>query len=527
MRWSLGGAETAVHGAWEAATASRLAARIRSGDTSAWGDHAEGVAPWIGWLRAPIEMRQHVPVLEAIARGCRRDGITHAVLLGMGGSSLCPEVTRRTFGAPSGVELRVLDSTDPAAVAASAEGIDPARAVFIVASKSGTTVEPLTFEAYHWDRAVRALGEAEAARHFIAITDPGTPLGDTARARGYRAVLENPKDIGGRFSALSLFGLLPMAIAGVPLHPLLDRAQAALASDEPTRLGVALGTLAAAGRDKVILLVDPPLSVLGLWIEQLVAESMGKQGLGIVPVAQEPGGVPADYGDDRVFVYHRITGDLDQDVAALAAAGHPVVTMDVPETLDLGGVYMAWELATAAAGTILGVNPFDQPDVQAAKDVTVKVLGDIEAGRAPADVREGLEAAVRLIGQVTDGDYVAIQAFCPESPAADRAAADLRRAIRARTGAVTTFGYGPRFLHSTGQLHKGGPDTAVCLQLVGQDPVDVPVPGRPWTFSQLKCAQAIGDAEALAARGRRLARVDIGPDAAAGIAAITALLTGA
>lgn len=525
MRWSLGDGESAVRSAWEAATSSRLGQRIRTGDTSAWGDHAEGVSPWIGWLRAPFEMRQHVAVLEGIARECRRDGIRHAVLLGMGGSSLCPEVTRRTFGSPSGIELRVLDSTDPAAVAASGEGIDPRQAVYIVASKSGTTVEPLTFMAHHWDAAARALGEEAAGRHFIAITDPGTPLGDDARARGFRAVLENPADIGGRFSALSLFGLLPMALAGVPLHPLLDRAQAALAAEDPIRLGLALGVLGERGRDKVSLLVDAPLSTLGLWIEQLVAESLGKQGLGLVPVAQEPGGIPADYGDDRVFVYHRITGDLDADVAALTAAGHPVVTMDVPETIDLGGVYMAWELATAAAGTVLGVNPFDQPDVQAAKDVTVKVLGDIEAGRAPADEREGLDAAERLVASVKPGDYVAIQAFCPESPAADRAAADLRRAIRARTGATTTFGYGPRFLHSTGQLHKGGPDTAVCMQLIGQDPVDLPVPGRPWTFSQLKCAQAIGDAEALAARGRRLARIDIGADAAAGIAALAELLS--
>ncbi|MFN8108599.1 MAG: glucose-6-phosphate isomerase [Thermoleophilia bacterium] len=521
MRMRFGSHQAAVDEAWRSAVTAGLPATLRAGEAAAWGEHGDVAVKWVGWLRAPVEMRGHVPRLEAIARDCHRQGITTAVLLGMGGSSLCPEVTRRTFGSPSGIQLRVLDSTDPATVAEVAGTVDPATSVFIVASKSGTTVEPLTFQEYCWDRAVSALGEEEAGRRFIAVTDPGTKLATQARAQGYRAVLENPADIGGRYSALSLFGLLPMALVGVPLDTLLDRAQAALADDEAVRLGVALGALGRAGRDKVSLLVDPPLSPLGLWVEQLVAESLGKQGTGLVPVAEEPGGLPGDYGPDRVFVYHRITGELDQDVAALEAAGHPVVVMDVPETVDLGAVFMTWEVATAAAGSVLGVNPFDQPDVQAAKDVTVKVLGDIEAGRPPTDEREtGTEGALGLVASLKPGDYLAIQAFCHGSPACDRAAADLRRAIRAKTGATTTFGYGPRFLHSTGQLHKGGPNTVVCMQLITTDPVDTPVPGRPWTFGQLKAAQAIGDAQALRDRGRRLARIDIGTDPVAGIAAI-------
>ncbi|MEZ5079874.1 MAG: glucose-6-phosphate isomerase [Thermoleophilia bacterium] len=524
ISWALGSHDAAVASAWRDAAASDLGGRIRAADGSAWREHAAGAAPWLGWLRAPSEMRAHVPMLEALAGECRRGGIRHAVLLGMGGSSLCPEVVARTFGAPAGIELRVLDSTDPATVARVGAGVDPAQAVYIVASKSGTTVEPLTFMAHFWDVAVAALGEAEAGRHFIAITDPGTPLAADARTRGFRAVLENPADIGGRYSALSLFGLLPMALAGAPVHAMLDGAAGALADDDAVNLGVALGTLGLAGRDKVTLLVDPPLSALGLWVEQLVAESLGKHGKGLVPVAEEPGGGPEDYGQDRVFVYHRMTGVLDQDVAALVAAGHPVATMDVAEPADLGAVFMAWEVATAAAGAVLDLNPFDQPDVQAAKDATVRVLGQIEAGEPPADERADAAAAAALMAGIKPGDYVTIQAFCPESPACDRAAADLRRVLRNKTGAAVTFGYGPRFLHSTGQLHKGGPETAVCFQLVSDDPTDLPVPGKPWSFGQLKAAQAIGDAAALADRGRRLVRVGIGSDAPSGISALARTL---
>ncbi|MDX6553909.1 MAG: transaldolase / glucose-6-phosphate isomerase [Miltoncostaeaceae bacterium] len=519
LRAELGPNASAVADAWRRAGDSGLAGRLRAGDPSAFGAHAEGAAPWIGWLRAPLEMRAQTHDLEALARACRDDGITHAIVLGMGGSSLCPEVSRLSYGRGLGIELRVLDSTDPAAVAAAGRGLDPGRTLHIVASKSGTTVEPLAFMAHFWARAETALGPMEAARRFVVITDPETPLGDDARERGFRAVLENPADIGGRYSALSLFGLLPMALLGVPLDPLLDRAQAALAVDAGPNLGVALAALAEGGRDKVTVLADPAIGSIGLWVEQLVAESLGKEGVGLIPVADEPLDDPEAYGADRAFVYHRMTGHHDAEVAALAAAGHPVLTLELRDTLDLGAVYMAWELATAAAGAQLGVNPFDQPDVQAAKDATNRVLARMEAGEAPEDERAGPEAVAGALAGLGPGDYLALLAFCPPSPAADRALAGMRTAIRGRAGVATTVGYGPRFLHSTGQLHKGGPPSGSFVQLLSEDPVDLPVPGKPYTFGQLKRAQALGDADALVERGRRVLRVGLGPDAVAGLRA--------
>jgi glucose-6-phosphate isomerase len=524
LRSELGPHQSAVADAWRRAGDAGLPGRLRASDPSAFGRHAAGAAPWIGWLRAPLEMRAHTHDLAAFARGCREDGITHAIVLGMGGSSLCPEVSRLTYGRELGIELRVLDSTDPAAVAAAGRGLDPARTLHIVASKSGTTVEPLAFMAHFWARAEAVLGAEEAGRRFVAITDPETPLGEDARERGFRAVLENPADIGGRYSALSLFGLLPMALLGVPLDPLLDRAQAALAADAGPQLGVALAALAEAGRDKVTVLADPAVGSIGLWVEQLVAESLGKEGLGLIPVAEEPLDAPEAFGPDRAFVYHRMTGHHDADVAALAAAGHPVLTLELRDTLDLGAVYMAWELATAAAGAQLGVNPFDQPDVQAAKDATNRVLARLERGEEAEDQREPPEAVAAQAGALAPGDYLALLAFCPPSPAADRALAAIRAQVRARTGAATTAGYGPRFLHSTGQLHKGGPASGVFVQFLSEDPEDLPVPGKPYSFGQLKRAQALGDADALAERGRRVLRVGLGPDAAAGLRAAEAAL---
>lgn len=514
----------ALDEAWDAARAADVAARLRAGDASVFGDHADGAAPWIGWLRAPEEMRAHEDAIAALVEDARAEGVRHAIVLGMGGSSLCPEVTRTTYGSPSGIELRVLDSTDPANVTAVAEGTDPATALYIVASKSGTTVEPTSFMHHFLAVAEAALGADGAAKRFIAITDPGTKLAAEARERGFRAVFENPADIGGRYSALSLFGLVPMALAGVPVPAVLDRAAAAKASDDGARLGVALATLGLAGRDKVTVLVDPPLASFGLWVEQLVAESLGKLGKGLVPVAQEPGGLPGDYGGDRVFVYCRLTGELDLDARALGDAGHPVFTVPVADAVDLGALYMTWELATAAAGSVLDLNPFDQPDVQAAKDATVAVLAQMERGEDPEDVREPVAAIRHAVAQVGDGDYLAFLAFCPNSPAADRAAHALRLAARARTGAATTFGYGPRFLHSTGQLHKGGPGNGVFVQFVSDDATDIPIPGTPHTFGALKRAQACGDAAALRERGRRLVRIGLGVDAVAGLTAALAEL---
>jgi transaldolase / glucose-6-phosphate isomerase len=519
LRASLGTGARAVRDALEGAAATGLAGRVRAGDASAFGPHSDAARDWLGWLRAPIQGRGHVADIETLLRELRTEGVRHVVVLGMGGSSLSPEVTRRTFGHRAGIELRVLDSTDPAAVSAAGAGVDPERALYLVSSKSGTTVETLAFLAHFWAQAEGALGAGGAGSRFLAITDPGTPLVAEAADRGFRAVAESPADVGGRYSALSLFGLVPMGLAGVPLQPLLDRAQVALASDDGPRLGIALAALAEAGRDKVTLVCDPPIAGFGLWVEQLLAESLGKEGRGLVPVEGEPlDGVEA-YGEDRLFVYHRMTGEHDADLADAAAEGHPVLTLDVPEPLELGGLYLTWQLATACAGALLGVNPFDQPDVQAAKAATDAALAQILAGEGPDETLGPPEALAGWVDAAAPGDYLALQAFLPPSPAADRALAAIRTAARARNGVATTAGYGPRYLHSTGQLHKGGPPTGRLVQLVAEHEADLGVPGRPFTFGQLERAQALGDARVLAERGRAPLRIGLGADARSGLAA--------
>jgi len=520
LRASLGTSARAVRDAWDLASATGLAARVRAGDASAFGPHADGARDRLGWLRAPVEGRGHVADIESLLRELRVEGVRHALVLGMGGSSLSPEVTRRTFGHRAGLELRVLDSTDPAAVAAAGAGVDPERAIYIVASKSGTTLETLAFLDHFWAQAEAAVGTGAAGPRFVAITDPGTPLAEDAAVRGFRGVAHAPPDVGGRYSALSPFGLVAMGLAGVPLQPLLDRAQVALASDDGPRLGIALAALADAGRDKVTLVQDPPVGGFGLWVEQLLAESLGKQGRGVVPVEGEPFAGAEAYGADRVFVYHRMTGEHDADLAEVGAEGHPVLILDVPEPLELGALYLTWQLATACAGALLGVDPFDQPDVQAAKDATDAALGRMLDG---GDGQDGLlppDALAGALDAAGPGGYLAIQAFCPPSPAADRALGAIRAAAMARSGLATTSGYGPRYLHSTGQLHKGGPVGGVYVQLVSEDEFDLELPGRPYGFGHLKRAQAQGDAQALAERGRAPVRIALGPDPRNGLAAV-------
>ncbi|MGB1377284.1 MAG: glucose-6-phosphate isomerase, partial [Miltoncostaeaceae bacterium] len=323
--------------------------RLLAGDPSAWGGHADAARDWTGWLRAPEDMRAHVPALDALVARAREDGIRHVLVLGMGGSSLSPEVTRRTFGHGAGIELRVLDSTDPVAVQDATGKIDPARCLAITASKSGTTAEPLAFLAQVGQFLDDAVGDA-ARDHLIAITDPGTPLAERATAEGWRLALANPADVGGRFSALTLFGLVPMAFAGVPLMPLLDLAGSARMDPEPVRMGVALAALARAGRDKLTVIADPGVGSFGLWAEQLIAESLGKDGQGIIPIADEPIGDPGEYASDRVVLHVRMTGEHDADVAVIGATGIPVFVMDIRTPVDVAGLYMGLELAVAAAG---------------------------------------------------------------------------------------------------------------------------------------------------------------------------------
>jgi glucose-6-phosphate isomerase len=448
-------------------------------------------------------MRDLVGELEAFAAGAATDGLRTAVLLGMGGSSLAPEVLAKAFGSAGGaLELIVLDTTHPATIERVTGELDLDRTLFVVASKSGTTTETLSHLAHFWELVPRG-------DRFAAITDPGTPLEALGAERRFRRVFANPADIGGRYSALSLFGLVPAALIGAPLRELLDAADrmraagvGAPAADDPAVvLGAALGESAVAGRDKLTLVLPEGIAGLGDWIEQLIAESTGKEGTGIVPVVGEPLGAPGAYGRDRVFV---AWGDPD-GVDELESAGHPVVRLEYGgEPEQLGAEFFRWELATAVAGHVLGINPFDQPNVQEAKDATKQIL---EAGAAEDP---GLDDVGAVLKEVGAGDYVAIMAYLDRTPGTEDALQRARVAIRDRHRVATTVGFGPRFLHSTGQLHKGGPNTGVFVQVVdGGRAVDVPVPGHPYSFGALIDAQALGDLRSLRTRGRRAARVTL------------------
>ncbi len=498
----LGDLGLAVEATVDALAGRRAIERLWAGDHTLWQDDPTEVADRLGWLQAPHDSYAAADELAAFAAGCADDGFTHALVMGMGGSSLFPEVLARSFPSPDGaLALSVLDTTDPAAVARVGDTLPLDRTLFVASSKSGTTIETWSHLAHFWDRVRRP-------EQFAVVTDPGSQLGELGRNRSFRRVVENRPDIGGRYSALSAFGMVPAALAGLDVRALLDGALAMAdelrSTEDPhdhpgLRLGATLGAAAHAGRDKLTLLVDPEVDTFGLWLEQLVAESTGKQGTGIVPVVGEQVGEAGLYGRDRVFVSIGWHPSLD----ALAGAGHPVIELAHGGPYGLGAHVLLWELATAVCGAVLGINPFDQPDVAEAKAATARVLG---GEPAPADPGPALG---ELLGTVGPGDYVAVQAFVdPGAPVV----ADLERArtrIYEQLGVATTFGLGPRFLHSTGQLHKGGPPTGVFLQVVGDDPHDVGIPGRDHGFSRLKWAQADGDLATLRARGLRATRVSI------------------
>lgn len=479
--------------------ADEVIQRLWQLDHTVFDDDPTEIADRLGWLESPGEMVERANAIQSFADGVAGRGFTDAVVMGMGGSSLFPEVAARTFGDGSGaLTLHVLDTTDPAAILRIQECLDLDRTLFVAASKSGTTVETRSQLSFFWDRV------ADPDR-FVAISDPGSPLVGLARDRQFRAVFENRPDIGGRYSALSHFGLVPTALVGGDLSELLGHAGEMVeacrrpAAENPgARLGSVMGAAALVGRDKLTLRLDPPLAAFGAWIEQLVAESTGKAGRGIVPVDGEARRAPDAYGDDRLFV---VLGD-DPDAETLASRGHPVVEIGCDDPYELGGEVFRWEVATAVAGRILGINPFDQPDVQAAKDATSRVLAD----GLPQIDEEPLEPVLDRVGR---GDYLAVQAFVdPGGDLVDRLRAATDR-IGSERGVATTFGLGPRYLHSTGQLHKGGPPTGVFVQVVGDDARDVEVPDAGSTFGTLKRAQAAGDLEALRGRGLRAARVSI------------------
>jgi transaldolase/glucose-6-phosphate isomerase len=516
--------------ALQALDGQRFVSRVWQRDPDLWkkGDPQHGaiIRDRLGWLTSPDLMYHRTEELDAFADGLRKDGIAHVVVMGMGGSSLCPIVLRETFGTRKGYpELLVLDSTVPASVKAIETKIDMTKTVFIESSKSGTTLEPRAFSDYFFEKATTALGSAaKAGAHFACITDPGTPLETLARAKGFRSIFLNPEDIGGRYSALTYFGLVPAAAAGIDVHGLLDRARGMVqacasgvaAADHPAvRLGAALATLAQKhGRDKITVLASPGIATFGLWLEQLIAESLGKEGRGLIPVAGEPPGDPGAYGADRVFVHMRLGDDrtLDARGEALGAAGHPVIRISLRDALDLGDEFFRWEFATATVGAFLGVDAFDQPNVQESKDNTNRLLA--AAGAAVTnDVKAGDEDRLRdFLRQCKTGDYIALMAFIDETPAHDELFDDVRATLRDATKAATTFGYGPRFLHSTGQLHKGGPNTGLFIQLVGHWNEDLPIPGQRFGFGTFVGAQALGDYQSLQQHGRRVLRIDLGTD---------------
>jgi glucose-6-phosphate isomerase len=521
-----------------------VVARIWRKDHTVWRADPKEITNRLGWLNTTEQMGEMLPALEAFAAEVRSAGFRHLVLLGMGGSSLGSEVLRQVFaGAPSPrteepakqAELRhyptliILDSTVPASVRAVSSQIDPARTLFLVSSKSGGTTETTSFYRHFRGLVEQAVGGERAGGSFVAITDRGTLLEKLGRDEGFRRIFLNSPEIGGRFSVLSYFGLVPAVLAGIDVGALLDRANCmreACASCVPARenpgasLGATIGVLARQGRDKLTLVTPPPLESFGSWVEQLLAESLGKDGKGIIPVAGEPWLELSSYGRDRLFVYLTMAGADDaangKILDRLAAAGHPVLRLELKDRYDLGAEFFRWELATAVAGSLLGVHPFDQPDVQVSKDNTDRVLeGFRRDGRLPPMAQSGSLSV--LLAQAQPGDYLAIMAYTQQDPEVEGLLTDLRRRVGERLGIATTLGYGPRFLHSTGSLHKGGPATGLYLQLTADYTSDASIPGQAYGFGVLATAQAIGDFGALRSIGRRAVRVHLGHDPAGGL----------
>ena len=515
--------------------AESLVSRIWGGDHRVWSEDPREIVDRLGWLTLPQRSAEDISALSAFGSEIREAGFTHAVLLGMGGSCLGPEVLRRTFGsAPGFPQLMVLDSTLPAWIRAVEEAIDPARTLFLVSSKSGTTLESNTLCSYFWQRVAEVIGEEEAGGNFVAVTDPGTPLESLADRQKFRRVFLNAPEVGGRYSVLSYFGMAPAALLGLDLADFLERATSMqqscatgdAGSNPGARLGAIMGSLALQGRDKLTLVTSPSLAGFGLWVEQMLAESLGKSGRGIIPVAGEPALPLEQYSSDRLMVYLRLLGDDNHSSDALAegiSVNHPTVCLELADRADLGAEFYRWEFATAVAGHLLAVHPFDQPNVQGAKDQTDLVLDQFEAsGQLPAV--DTVDAIGPLMSQAGPGDYAAILAYLPDTPEVCEALSSLRSALTEKYGLPITAGFGPRYLHSTGQLHKGGPNWGIFLQLTADHPGDLPIPGHAFSFGTLADAQSTGDLQALRSLGRRAARVHLGTEPAAGIRRLVAQL---
>lgn len=521
-------------------------ARLWKKDASLWTRTDE--SNWLGWLHIVEQQLSHVEAFKRITEDVKKARFKHALLLGMGGSSLCPEVLRMTFGKIKGFpELHVLDSTDPLQIKAIEGKLDLKSTLCIVSSKSGSTLEPNIYKQYFFERVKSKVGEKEAGNRFVAITDPGSHMQEVAVADRFREIFFGVPSIGGRYSALSNFGMVPAAIMGLDVERFLTTAREMVAACGPTStvrdnpgvlLGTILGVAANHGRDKLTIIASPGISDLGAWLEQLIAESTGKAGKGIIPVDRERVARSSVYGGDRVFAYLRLTTKpskaQDTAVLALENAGHPVVSISVDDVYSLGQEFFRWEIATAVAGSIIGINAFNQPDVEASKVETRKLTGEYEAkGRLPLEVpffeaggiqffadeknvaaiHGGLNVAAvlkRHLCRLRAGDYLAVLGYIPMNAQSERALATIRHAVRDKKKVATVLGFGPRFLHSTGQAYKGGPNTGVFLQITCNEPKDLAVPGQKYTFGVVKAAQARGDFAVLAERDRRALRVHLG-----------------
>ena len=528
-------------------------------DPSLWT--SDGEESWLGWIDIVERQQQDLGNLAELGADVETSGFKTVLLVGMGGSSLCPEVLAETFGQQDGFPaLHIVDSTDPAQVKAARDKVNLKETLVIVASKSGSTLEPNILKQYFFEAMKDAVGADEAGSHFIAITDPGSKMEQVAKADGFRSIFYGDPQIGGRYSALSNFGLAPATAAGLHTGNLLDaaakavaEAKLALGENPAVELGLILGTAANAGRDKITIFTSPEIYDLGAWLEQLIAESTGKLGKGITPVDREAIGAPGVYGSDRLFVYARLAGtadsNLDAKVAALEAAGHPVIHIEISDLYEIFGQFFSWEVATAVAGSVMGINPFNQPDVESAKIETralttayeetgtlperEPVLVDggigIYATEAYAATLKAATPAATLAGylrahlnQLHAGDYFATLAFLPMFPEHEEAIQGFRHKVRDAKRVATCLGFGPRFLHSTGQDYKGGPNTGVFLQITADHAVDVDVPGQTYSFGVVIDAQAAGDLAVLESRGRRALRVHLGSDLAAGLKTLAA-----
>jgi len=555
---TLAAAVKAAIGDWQSGSKMQ---RLWQRDAALWTGDDE--ASWLGWLDITEEQIAHPVELRNLAKEVWSAGFKDILLLGMGGSSLCPEVLRMTFGKIAGYpDLHVLDSTDPAQVKTFENKIDIAKALFIVSSKSGSTLEPNIFKQYFFERTKQAVGADKAGSHFIAITDPGSKMQQVAEADRFRHIFFGRPSIGGRYSALSHFGMVPAAVMGIDTKKFLDRTQEMVQACGPSApveenpgavLGIILGTAARSGRDKVTIITSPDISDLGAWLEQLLAESTGKVGKGIIPVDREELAAPQVYGNDRVFVYihtnHATDVRQDAKVRALEEAGHAVLRISMADTYDLGAEFFCWEIATAVAGSIIGINAFNQPDVEASKIATRNLTSEYEkTGSLPAEKPIVEDDGIKLftdaknaadlaraaggdkslagylkahLGRIGTGDYFAVLGFIQMNAEHEATLQAIRHAVRNKKHVATCLGFGPRFLHSTGQAYKGGPNSGVFLQVTCDDALELPVPQQKYTFGVVKAAQARGDFQVLTERGRRALRVHL-HDVDAGLATLAA-----